>query len=110
MVGVEAVAHEAGAAVIAGFEDCCDVGACPTGADRHAITHRLGERDDVGGDVVQVTGQVIQGFPGELTGPVFDPSGTRLYFSSQRGTQADVEATGKAIGITYEVTGPFVVT
>jgi len=34
----------------------------------------------------------------ELTGCAFDPSGTRLYFSSQR---------GYAIGATYEVTGPF---
>ena len=34
----------------------------------------------------------------ELTGPAFDPSGRRLYFSSQR---AD------GVGITYEVTGPF---
>jgi len=32
----------------------------------------------------------------EITGPAFDPSGTRLYFSSQRHP-----------GITYEVTGPF---
>jgi len=37
----------------------------------------------------------------ELTGPVFDPSGTRLYFSSQRGP-APVGS-----GITFEVTGPF---
>jgi secreted PhoX family phosphatase len=36
----------------------------------------------------------------ELTGPAFDPSGTRLYFSSQRGGPAQ-------LGITYEVTGPF---
>ena len=36
----------------------------------------------------------------ELTGPAFDPSGTRLYFSSQRGGHGD--------GITYEVSGPFV--
>jgi len=35
----------------------------------------------------------------ELTGPAFDPSGTRLYFSSQRGTDGT--------GITYEVSGPF---
>ena len=35
----------------------------------------------------------------ELTGPAFDPSGTRLYFSSQRGTDG--------MGITYEVSGPF---
>ncbi|MGH9247250.1 MAG: alkaline phosphatase PhoX [Acidimicrobiales bacterium] len=32
----------------------------------------------------------------EMTGPAFDPSGTRLYFSSQRNP-----------GRTYEVTGPF---
>lgn len=32
----------------------------------------------------------------EITGPAFDPSGTRLYFSSQRNP-----------GRTYEVTGPF---
>ena len=37
----------------------------------------------------------------ELTGPAFDPSGTRLYFSSQRGP------TGTGSGITYEVKGPF---
>ena len=34
----------------------------------------------------------------ELTGVVFDPSGTRLYFSSMRGFGQ---------GVTYEVTGPF---
>lgn len=36
----------------------------------------------------------------EITGPAFDPSGRRLYFSSQRGGPAQV-------GITYEITGPF---
>ena len=36
----------------------------------------------------------------ELTGPAFSPDGTRLYFSSQRGTDG-------VTGITYEVTGPF---
>jgi secreted PhoX family phosphatase len=35
----------------------------------------------------------------EITGPAFSPDGTRLYFSSQRGTNGN--------GITYEVTGPF---
>lgn len=35
----------------------------------------------------------------EITGPAFDPSGTRLYFSSQRGSNGS--------GITFEVTGPF---
>lgn len=45
--------------------------------------------------LVQVVGQDDS----EITGPAFDPSGTRLYFSSQRGT------TGS--GFTYEITGPF---
>jgi secreted PhoX family phosphatase len=40
----------------------------------------------------------------ELTGPAFSPDGTRLYFSSQWGPGVD-----GAVGITYEVTGPFVV-
>jgi secreted PhoX family phosphatase len=51
------------------------------------------------GDVkplVQIEGQPDS----EITGPAFDPSGTRLYFSSQR-------ATGVLGGITYEITGPF---
>lgn len=34
----------------------------------------------------------------ELTGPVFDPTGTRLYFSSQRAVPA---------GLIYEISGPF---
>ncbi len=37
----------------------------------------------------------------EITGPAFDPSGVRLYFSSQRG------ARGSGLGVTFEVTGPF---
>ena len=36
----------------------------------------------------------------EVTGPAFDPSGTRLYFSSQRGKNGFT-------GITFEITGPF---
>ena len=47
--------------------------------------------------VLQVTGHDGS----EITGPAFDPSGTRLYFSSQRGEG------GAGAGITYEVTGPF---
>ncbi len=43
--------------------------------------------------------QVMGHDKSEITGPAFDPSGTRLYFSSQRGN-----ATG---GVTYEITGPF---
>ncbi len=36
----------------------------------------------------------------EITGPAFDPSGTRLYFSSQRGKNGFT-------GITYEIIAPF---
>ena len=36
----------------------------------------------------------------EITGPAFSPDGTRLYFSSQRGTNG-------TIGVTYEMIGPF---
>jgi hypothetical protein len=42
--------------------------------------------------------QVVDEPTSEITGPALDPSGTRLYFSSQRGP------TG---GTTYEITGPF---
>jgi len=50
----------------------------------------------------------------EMTGGVFDPSGTRMYFSSQRSypvaplpEDAPSEASVLAHGATYEVTGPF---
>lgn len=45
---------------------------------------------------LKLTGIAAQG--SEIAGPALDPSGKRLYFSSQRGF---------ARGITYEVTGPF---
>lgn len=38
----------------------------------------------------------------EVTGLAFDPTGTRLYFSSQDGPSGD-----PADGVTFEVTGPF---
>jgi secreted PhoX family phosphatase len=47
--------------------------------------------------------QVVGHNGSEIAGPVFDPSGTRLYFSSQRGPDTDPDDRG----ITYEVTGPF---
>jgi secreted PhoX family phosphatase len=50
--------------------------------------------------LLRVTGQPDS----ELTGPAFSPDGTRLYFSSQRGTAGDRAGEG---GITYEVLGPF---
>ena len=42
--------------------------------------------------------QVIGHEGSEITGPAFDPSGTRLYFSSQRAPGG---------GTTFEITGPF---
>jgi secreted PhoX family phosphatase len=39
----------------------------------------------------------------EIAGPAFSPDGTRLYFSSQRGT----DALGRGTGMTFEVSGPF---
>ncbi len=52
--------------------------------------------------IVQVVGEPLPAdpAPSEVTGPVFSPDGTRLYFSSQRGGDPQT-------GITYEVTGPF---
>ena len=41
----------------------------------------------------------------ELTGVVFDPSGTRMYFSSQRAFPKSELLPGP--GAIYEVTGPF---
>ena len=46
--------------------------------------------------------QVVDHIGSEIAGPAFDPSGTRLYFSSQRGPGGSSRQ-----GITYEVTGPF---
>ncbi|MEM9187532.1 MAG: alkaline phosphatase PhoX [Myxococcota bacterium] len=43
--------------------------------------------------------QIVGQDRSEITGPAFDPSGTRLYFSSQRGIDGN--------GITYEIEGPF---
>ncbi|MFG2980049.1 alkaline phosphatase PhoX [Streptomyces sp. NPDC048258] len=54
--------------------------------------------DDVVAPFLRITGQSSS----EITGPAFSPNGSRLYFSSQRGTSGS--STG---GITYEVTGPF---
>jgi secreted PhoX family phosphatase len=54
--------------------------------------------DDVVAPFLRLPGQ---GFS-EITGPAFNPDGSRLYFSSQRGSSGTSSA-----GITYEVTGPF---
>lgn len=50
--------------------------------------------DGIAAPLLQIVGQDGS----ELTGPAFDPSGRRLYVSSQR---------GNTFGITYEITGPF---
>jgi len=62
--------------------------------------------------LLQLTGHTLTSpfvIPGEFTGPAFDPSGTRLYFSSQRGSNADYISNGFATGATYVVSGPFTV-
>lgn len=51
-------------------------------------------RSGVASPIVRVLGQDGS----ELAGPAFDPSGRRLYFSSQR---------DGGVGTTYELTGPF---
>ncbi|MFB7372118.1 alkaline phosphatase PhoX [Streptomyces sp. NPDC056222] len=54
--------------------------------------------DDVVAPFLRITGQSSS----EICGPAFSPDGSRLYFSSQRGTSGSSSG-----GITYEVTGPF---
>ncbi|MFF9144405.1 alkaline phosphatase PhoX [Streptomyces sp. NPDC014861] len=54
--------------------------------------------DDVVSPFLRITGQSGS----EICGPAFSPDGSRLYFSSQRGTTGSSSG-----GITYEVTGPF---
>jgi secreted PhoX family phosphatase len=71
-----------------------DLYVCEDGGDQQLVIVRP---DGSVWPFLQVTGQSGS----ELTGPAFDPSGTRLYFSSQRGP------TGADTGITYEVRGPF---
>ncbi|MFH8575538.1 alkaline phosphatase PhoX [Streptomyces zaomyceticus] len=54
--------------------------------------------DDVVAPFLRISGQSSS----EITGPAFSPDGSRLYFSSQRGTSGNSSG-----GITYEVKGPF---
>jgi hypothetical protein len=54
--------------------------------------------DDVVAPFLRLPGQTLS----EITGPAFNPDGSRLYFSSQRGRGGTSSG-----GITYEVTGPF---
>jgi secreted PhoX family phosphatase len=52
--------------------------------------------DNTASAFLRVSGQAGS----EITGPAFNPAGTRLYFSSQRGG-----SNGR--GVTYEISGPF---
>jgi secreted PhoX family phosphatase len=54
------------------------------------------------GGAVYAILQVVGHLDSEITGPAFDPAGTRLYFSSQRGPGGL-----RSQGITFEVSGPF---
>jgi secreted PhoX family phosphatase len=59
---------------------------------------------DAGGTRIAAPFMQLFGHEGsEVTGPAFSPDGTRLYFSSQRGTG------GRSLspGMTFEVSGPF---
>ncbi len=57
-------------------------------------------REDADGSVSVDVALQIEGQDGsEITGPAFSPGGSRLYVSSQRGTDGR--------GITYEISGPF---
>lgn len=49
--------------------------------------------------------QIVGQDDSEITGPAFSPDGSRLYFSSQRGSA--IFGGGNGLGITYEITGPF---
>jgi len=59
---------------------------------------------DQGGQRVAAPFMQLVGHKGsEVTGPAFSPDGSRLYFSSQRGTDGGPNGPG----MTFEVTGPF---
>ena len=59
---------------------------------------------DTNGNVAPLL-QVVGQDDSEITGPAFSPDGSRLYFSSQRGSA--LFGGGNGFGITYEITGPF---
>ena len=47
--------------------------------------------------------QIAEQYESEKTGPAFDPSNEKLYFSSQRGKSGSASD-----GVTYEVKGLFI--
>lgn len=98
-----AVLYEAGRAVdplLSGVDNCTlasngDLLVAEDGGDMQIVAVRP---DGSVLPVVQVHGHRAS----ELAGVAFDPSGRRLYFSSQRGASGRRED-----GVTYEVSGPF---
>jgi hypothetical protein len=98
-----------------------------SGGDALTVAGRSGDlfvaEDGADGNVMIITtdGQVapfvrvLGPEPIRITGPVFDPSGTRFYLSSQRATTprsvgeivAGQSTTEFTAGVIYEVTGPF---
>ena len=54
---------------------------------------------------LSVTGPGHRG--SELTGVCFDPSGSRLFFASQRASETPLGPDEAGPGAIYEVTGPF---
>jgi hypothetical protein len=62
------------------------------------VVGRSARGDQTPNGVVSPLLRVVGQSGSELAGPAFDPRGTRLYVSSQRGGGG---------GITYEITGPF---
>jgi uncharacterized protein len=58
-------------------------------------------REDADGSLaIEACLQIVGQDASEITGPAFSPDGRRLYVSSQRGFDL--------LGLTYEITGPFV--
>ncbi|HVL33482.1 MAG TPA: alkaline phosphatase PhoX [Actinomycetota bacterium] len=73
--------------------------------DHSSAPHQLVMLSAIEGKVVASTFLELVGHEGsELTGVCFDPSGRRMYLSSQRGP-LNVPPIG--LGITYEISGPF---
>lgn len=97
--------------VLAGFVESGDLLVGRTGPARELV---LITAAGAVAPLVRLAGPMHEG--SRLTGPAFDPSGTRLYVSSQRATTA--KALGEILpgldvadfraGVTYEITGPFV--
>lgn len=59
---------------------------------------------DAQGDIAPLL-QIVGQDGSEITGPAFSPDGSRLYFSSQRGSA--FLGGGAGLGVTYEIRGPF---